>query len=107
MYAVFIHGGKQHRVKEGQIIKLEKIDIETGKQIIFDQILMIVKNKKITIGNPILKKCSILANVNDHGRNKKIKIIKFHRRKHHKKQQGHRQDFTEVKIKKINNHINY
>ena len=101
MYAVFLNGGKQYRVKEGQILRLEKLDFKIGKIIAFKKILMITNKKNIKIGNPILSKCFIEAYIDNHGRHKKIKIVKFNRRKHYKKTQGHRQQFTDVRIKKI------
>ncbi|WP_343192457.1 50S ribosomal protein L21 [Buchnera aphidicola (Taiwanaphis decaspermi)] len=102
MYAIFCFGGKQYQVKEGDIIKIEKLNYQIGESIIFKKILMFVKNKNINIGNPLLKNINIKAIINSHGKNKKIKIIKFKRRKHYKKTQGHRQNFTKVKIDKIN-----
>jgi large subunit ribosomal protein L21 len=101
MYAVFLSGGKQYRVKEGQILRLEKLDLKIGKLIEFKEILMIKNNNNIKIGNPNLSKCFIEAYIDNHGKHKKIKIIKFNRRKHYKKTQGHRQQFTDVRIKKI------
>jgi large subunit ribosomal protein L21 len=86
MYAVFQSGGKQHRVSEGQTVRLEKLDIATGETIEFDQVLMIANGEEI--------KAEVVA----HGRGEKIKIVKFRRRKHYRKQQGHRQWFTDVKI---------
>ncbi|MCW5196674.1 50S ribosomal protein L21 [Buchnera aphidicola (Pemphigus obesinymphae)] len=101
MYAVLLNGGKQHRVKEGQIIRLEKINLKIGKTIEFKEILMISDKKNIKIGNPILSQSLIQAYIENHGKHKKIKILKFNRRKHYKKTQGHRQLFTDVKITKI------
>jgi len=102
MYAVFQSGGKQHRVSEGQTIKLEKIESETGASIDFDKILLVADGEKVTIGQPYVAGAKISAEVVAHGRGKKVKIIKFKRRKHHMKQMGHRQWFTEVKITGIN-----
>lgn len=98
MYAIFSHGGKQYTAKKGQIIRLEKINFKVGLNFTINNILMIVNNKKIKIGNPNIINSNILGNIIRHGREKKIKIIKFKRRKHYKKQQGHRQYFTEIKI---------
>ena len=98
MYAVFQSGGKQHRVSEGQTIRLEKLDIATGKTVEFDQVLMIVNGEEINIGAPLVDGCKIKAEAVAHGRGEKIKIVKFRRRKHYRKQQGHRQWFTDVKI---------
>lgn len=98
MYAVFQSGGKQHRVSEGQTIRLEKLDIATGETIEFDQVLMIANGDNVTIGAPLVSGGVIKAEIVGHGRGEKIKIVKFRRRKHHRKQQGHRQWFTDVKI---------
>ncbi|AAM67926.1 50S ribosomal protein L21 [Buchnera aphidicola] len=103
MYAVFMSGGKQYRVKKNQIIQLEKLNNSPGSIIEFDKILMISAKKEVKIGEPFLKGTKIKAHVENHGRLKKIKIIKFNRRKHYKKKQGHRQYFTNVKILDINN----
>ena len=98
MYAVFQSGGKQHRVSEGQTVRLEKLDIATGETIEFDQVLMIANGDDVTIGAPLVSGGVIKAEVVAHGRGEKIKIVKFRRRKHYRKQQGHRQLFTDGKI---------
>ncbi|RXK32760.1 50S ribosomal protein L21 [Arsenophonus endosymbiont of Bemisia tabaci Asia II 3] len=98
MYAVFQSGGKQHRVSEGQTVRLEKLDIATGKTFEFDQVLMIADGVDIKIGAPVVEGIKVKAEVIAHGRGEKIKIVKFRRRKHSRKQQGHRQWFTDVKI---------
>ncbi|MEP4602711.1 50S ribosomal protein L21 [Saccharospirillum sp.] len=98
MYAVIVSGGKQYRVSEGETLKLEKIEAETGASIDFDKILLVVNGEKVNIGAPVVKGAKVTAEVVAHGRHKKVKILKFKRRKHHMKQMGHRQWFTEVKI---------
>ena len=98
MYAVFQSGGKQHRVSEGQTIRLEKLDIATGETVEFDQVLMIANGEEINIGAPLVVGGVVKAEIIAHGRGEKIKIVKFRRRKHYRKQQGHRQWFTDVKI---------
>ncbi|XBC37505.1 MAG: 50S ribosomal protein L21 [Buchnera aphidicola (Meitanaphis elongallis)] len=98
MYAIFINGGKQHKVEKGQIIKLEKLNHIVGEKIKLTTVLMIVDQKEIKIGQPTLPESFISADIISHGRNKKINIIKFNRRKHYKKSQGHRQNFTKVLI---------
>ena len=98
MYAVFQSGGKQHRVSEGQTVRLEKLDIATGETIEFDQVLMIANGEDVKIGAPLVSGGMIKAEVVAHGRGEKIKIVKFRRRKHYRKQAGHRQWFTDVKI---------
>lgn len=101
MYAVINSGGKQYRVTEGQTLKLEKMTAEAGATIHFDKILMIVNGDDIKIGKPWLDGIKVAASIVSHGRHKKIRIVKFKRRKHHMKQMGHRQDYTEVKITQI------
>ncbi|QJC32283.1 50S ribosomal protein L21 [Enterobacteriaceae endosymbiont of Donacia versicolorea] len=101
MYAIFDSCGKQYKVIQGQIIKLEKIKGKIGDNIEFKNILMIYDKNKINIGTPIIIGAKIIAELILHGKENKIKIIKFRRRKHYKKTQGHRQLFTNIKIIKI------
>ncbi len=98
MYAVIISGGKQHRVAEGETLKLEKLNAEVGGNIEFDRILLIANGDDIRVGAPNVEGAKVTAEVITHGRGKKIQIMKFKRRKHHMKQAGHRQWFTAVKI---------
>ena len=98
MYAVFQSGGKQHRVSEGQVVRLEKLEVATGEKVEFDSVLMVVNGEDVKIGTPVVAGSKVVAEVVAHGRGEKIKIVKFRRRKHSRKQQGHRQWFTEVKI---------
>lgn len=99
MYAVIASGGKQYKVTEGQTLKLEKIEKEIGDKIEIP-VLMIADNDKFTLGSDIKGKM-VSAEVVGHGRGEKIKIIKMRRRKHFRKQMGHRQYFTEVKVTAI------
>jgi large subunit ribosomal protein L21 len=101
MYAVITSGGQQYRVIEGQTLKIAKLTAEVGATINFDKILMVVNGDNIQVGKPHLGGATVAASVVSHGRHKKIHIVKFRRRKHHRKQMGHRQDFTEVKITQI------
>lgn len=98
MYAVIVSGGKQHRVKEGETLKLEKLEVETGGSVEFDRVLLIADGEKVQVGAPVVDGAKVTAEVVSHGRHDKIQIIKFRRRKHSMKRQGHRQWFTEVKI---------
>jgi len=98
MYAVIESGGKQHRVEEGEFLKLEKLDAATGDTVSFDKVLMVGEGESVKIGQPYVKGGKVTAEVVTQGRGDKIRIIKFRRRKHSRKQQGHRQWFTEVKI---------
>ena len=100
MYAVIETGGKQHRVKEGEFLNVEKLDVATGEVIDFDKVLMIADGDKIDVGAPYVKG-KVKAEVLTHGRADKIKIIKFRRRKHSRQQMGHRQWFTQIKITSI------
>jgi len=102
MYAVFQSGGKQHRVSEGQTLRLEKLDAETGASIEFDSVLLVANGEEVSVGAPFVAGGKVTAEVVTHGRGDKVKIVKFRRRKHSRKQQGHRQWFTEVKITGIN-----
>lgn len=98
MYAVIESGGKQHRVVEGETLKLEKLEAGTGEAISFDKVLMVGEGESVKIGAPYVEGGVVNAEVISQGRAKKVTILKFRRRKHHLKHQGHRQWFTEVKI---------
>ena len=98
MYAVIEAGCKQHRVIEGETLKLEKIEAATGDTVEFDRVLMVGGGDDVKIGTPVVEGGKVTAEVVSHGRHKKIKIVKFNRRKHYRKETGHRQWFTEVKI---------
>jgi len=101
MHAVVATGGKQYRVKEGDVIKVETLAGEAGDKIVLDQVLMLSDGEKVEIGTPLLDGKSVEAEVLGQGRHKKVKIIKFKRRKHHMKQMGHRQNYTALKIVKV------
>ncbi len=98
MYAVIESGGKQHRVTEGEILQLEKLDAGAGDEVTFDQILMVGEGGSVKIGSPYVDGGQVIAEVLRQGRGSKVKVVKFNRRKHFQKTQGHRQSFTEVKI---------
>jgi len=98
MYAVIKTGGKQYRVAEGDVLRVEKLEVAEGESFDFDQVLMVGEGADVKIGTPMLEGSKVSAKVNAHGRGKKVRIIKFRRRKHHRKQMGHRQAFTEVEI---------
>ena len=102
MYAVIETGGKQHRVTEGELIRVEKIEAKTGSTIDFDRVLMVGEGETIKVGTPVVDGATVSAEVVQHGRGEKVTILKFKRRKHHMKRQGHRQWFTEIKITAIN-----
>ena len=102
MYAVIKSGGKQYKVQEGDTIRVEKINAEEGGEISLDEVLMVADGDNVSVGAPVVEGASVAATVASHGRGEKIKVIKFKRRKHHRKQMGHRQAYTELKITGIN-----
>ncbi|MDQ8035810.1 MAG: 50S ribosomal protein L21 [Pedobacter sp.] len=98
MYAVIKSGGKQHRVVEGELLKVELLDVEPGQTITLEDVLMVVNGSDIKIGTPVVAGAKVQVEVVSHGRHDKVRIVKFRRRKHHRKQAGHRQYYTELKI---------
>ena len=98
MFAVIVSGGKQYRVQEGQTLKLEKLAADAGSSIEFDRVLLVGNGDDVKVGAPVVEGAKVAAEIVGHGRGDKVTIIKFRRRKHHMKRQGHRQWFTEVKI---------
>ena len=102
MYAVIKSGGKQYKVQEGDTIRVEKINVEEGGEISLDDVLMVADGDDISVGAPVVTGATVAATVTSHGRGEKIKVVKFRRRKHHRKQMGHRQAYTELKITGIN-----
>lgn len=98
MYAIIKSGGKQHRVQEGQTLRVEKLDLETGATVDFGQALLIGNGDDVKIGGPFVEGSQVSGEVVSHGRADKVNIVKFKRRKHHMKRMGHRQWYTEVKI---------
>lgn len=102
MYAVIKTGGQQFRVEQGAKLKVEKLEVEQGETITFEDILMVADGEKVKIGTPLVAKATVEAKVVSQGKGKKVHILKFRRRKHSMKQQGHRQLFTEIEIIKIN-----
>ncbi|MGH8040625.1 MAG: 50S ribosomal protein L21 [Rudaea sp.] len=98
MYAVIKTGGKQYRVMQGETLRVEKIEADVGAAVKFDQVLLVGEGDGITVGTPLVAGASVAAKVTAQGRADKVRIIKFRRRKHHMKQMGHRQHYTEVEI---------
>ncbi|MFT3757064.1 MAG: 50S ribosomal protein L21 [Pseudoxanthomonas sp.] len=96
-YAVLVTGGKQYRVTTGETIRVEKLDAEAGNEITFDNVLLVGTGEGVKVGDAA-KGATVTAKVVSQGRADKVRIIKFRRRKHHMKQQGHRQYFTEIEI---------
>ncbi|SFV77493.1 LSU ribosomal protein L21p [hydrothermal vent metagenome] len=101
MYAVFKTGGQQFRVTEGTTLKVEKLEVEPGKTITFEEVLMVADGDNVQVGVPLVAKATVEAKVISQGKGKKVTIIKFRRRKHSMKTQGHRQLYTEIEITKI------
>jgi len=98
MYAVIKTGGKQYRVEEGQTIRVEKLNADEGSTVELDEVLMVANGDDVKIGAPYVENGKVSANIVEHGRGDKIRIIKFNRRKHFRKQMGHRQAYTAIKI---------
>ena len=101
MYAVIKTGGKQYRVAAGEKLKIEQIPAEVGAEITLDQILMVGEGESVKIGAPLVSGASVKATVLSQGRHKKVTIFKMRRRKHYQKHQGHRQNYTEIRIEGI------
>ena len=98
MYAVIQTGGKQYRVSEGDTVRVEKLGAEEGASVDLDKVLLVADGEDVKVGAPYVDGGKVTATVKAHGRGKKVKIVKFKRRKHHLKRQGHRQWYTELEI---------
>jgi large subunit ribosomal protein L21 len=98
MYAVIVTGGKQYRVAEGTVVRIEKLEAEAGAAVVFDQVVMTVNGDAVQLGKPYLAGSSVTATVQKHGQTDKVAIVKFRRRKHYMRQGTHRQKYTEVKV---------
>lgn len=98
MHAVIRTGGKQYRVSEGETLRVEKLDVEAGKSIDIDEVLLVSDGDTAQIGTPLVDGGKVTAEVQGHGRGDKIDVIKFKRRKKYRRKQGHRQDYTELKV---------
>lgn len=101
MYAVVSTGGKQYRVQEGEILMIEKIPGEVGAEVSFDQVLMCSDGENIKIGQPVVENAIVNGHIMEQGKGKKIIVFKYKRRKRYRRKQGHRQQFTAVKIDSI------
>ncbi|MFP6817324.1 MAG: 50S ribosomal protein L21 [Pseudomonadales bacterium] len=102
MFAVFASGGKQHRVTEGEVIRIERLAAEPGEEVVFDKVLMVADGDQVSVGTPFVDGGKVTAEVIGNDRGKKINVLKFKRRKDYLRRQGHRQWFTELKITGIN-----
>jgi len=98
MFAVIKTGGKQYRVASGAKLKVEQLTADVGAEIVIDQVLMVADGEKVTLGTPLVDGAKVSAKVVSHGRGDKVHIFKMRRRKHYRKSQGHRQNYTEIEI---------
>ncbi|HEX7455053.1 MAG TPA: 50S ribosomal protein L21 [Gallionella sp.] len=98
MYAVIKTGGKQYRVITGETLKVEIISGDIGSAIVLDKVLMVSDGDKLSVGKPMLLGATVAATIISHGRGDKVRIFKMRRRKHYQKNQGHRQNYTEIRI---------
>ncbi|MES0328429.1 MAG: 50S ribosomal protein L21 [Gammaproteobacteria bacterium] len=98
MYAVVSTGGKQYRLTQGEVLRVEKLDAEEGASVELDKVLMIADGDKVNIGTPLVEGGKVTVVVKSHGRGEKVTIMKFRRRKHHQKCTGHRQSYTEIEV---------
>lgn len=101
MYAIIATGGKQYKVEEGDVIKVEKLGLEAGSEVSFDQVLL-VGDKDVKVGTPTVDGASVKATVVAEGKSKKVIVYRYKRKTGYHKKNGHRQPFTQVKIEKIN-----
>jgi len=101
MYAVIATGGKQYRVSEGTVLRVEKLAADPGSNVEFDQVLLVGEGDKVKIGTPYLSGSKVIATVQGHGKGDKVRIVKFRRRKHYLRQGTHRQPYTEIKVTSI------
>ncbi len=102
MYAVIKTGGKQYRVAPGENVKIEQVQADVGATIVLDQVLMVADGEAVKVGTPTVAGAKVSATVVAHGRGPKIRIFKMRRRKHYQKTQGHRQNYTEIRVDAIN-----
>ena len=98
MYAVVKTGGKQYRVAAGEKLKVEELAGEVGSEIVLGEVLLVANGEDVTMGTPLVSGASVTAKIVGHGRGEKVRIFKMRRRKHYRKSQGHRQNYTEIEI---------
>ena len=101
MYAVIETGGKQYRVAEGDVIRVEKLPVEVGSDVAFDKVLLVGEGSDVKVGTPVVQGAMVTGRVVEQDRARKIIVFKMKRRKNYRRTQGHRQDFTGVRIEKI------
>ena len=100
MFAIFVTGGKQYKVAEGDVIFVEKLGVAEGEKVTFDKVLC-VNGENLAVGTPYVEGATVVANVLKNGKSKKIDVIKYKAKKNEKKKIGHRQDYTKIQIEKI------
>ena len=100
MFAIFVTGGKQYKVAEGDVIFVEKLGLAEGEKVTFDKVLC-VNGETLSLGTPYVAGATVVANVLKNGKSKKIDVIKYKAKKNEKKKIGHRQDYTKIQIEKI------
>jgi len=98
MYAVIATGGKQYRVSEGEVLRVEKLDAQAGANVEFDKVILVANGDKVTLGSPYVAGGKVTGVVQSHGKGDKVTIVKFRRRKHYMRQGTHRQQYTEIKV---------
>ena len=101
MYAIIESCGKQYKVQEGDVVFFEKLDVEEGKKVTFDKVVLLSNDKDIKVGAPYVKNCKVEGNVVSHGKGQKIVVYRYIAKKNHRRTQGHRQPYTKVEIKSI------
>jgi large subunit ribosomal protein L21 len=101
MYAVIATGGKQYRVQEGAVVRIEKLDAAEGASVEFNQVLLVGSGSSVAVGAPYVDTAKVVATVAAHGKGEKVRIVKFRRRKHYKREKTHRQPYTDVQITQI------
>ncbi|HOQ09337.1 MAG TPA: 50S ribosomal protein L21 [Syntrophomonadaceae bacterium] len=101
MYAIIQTGGKQYKVTEGSVLKVEKLNAQPGDRLTLDQVLMISDGDNVKVGNPVVPNAQVTAVVLEQGKEKKIVVFKYKRRKNYRRKQGHRQPYTKIKVEKI------
>lgn len=98
MYAIVETGGKQFKVQEGDLLKVESLGIEEGRQVVLDKVLLVGKDDGVSVGAPYVQGASVQASVVANGRDKKILVFKFKSKKNYRRMRGHKQHFTEIRI---------
>lgn len=101
MYAIIKTGGKQYKVSEGDTLFVEKLDVQEGENVVFDEVLTYVNDTDVKIGQPFISGASVKAKVVEHGKGEKILVFKYKAKSNYRRRQGHRQPFTKVEIEKI------